>query len=574
MILSASMLYHVVAECSTLIVSVHHPCEHSSLLCSYIARPIAAPIIRTVKRPWFAICKPNTMSDHQIFLQVRDPSLSTLQYPARRSLETVDSHSGTVLNTATSTHCHDRPYPNDRSITEIGTQMPIPSPDVRKHQKAPTPPAVSTVESLKAIICASFLNVLIVFVFLSWALYFTYKSLSAFPPVLVLSTLSIAIVPLARLLSFATESLCENIGHEAAGFFNALIGNLVQLVVSIVALVHCDIRFIQSTVVGTILVNLLLIFGIFIIECAMKNHKSIEQQFGISPSDINTSLVILSVQGMLIPTAFVLLTGGDFSPNDTTLKFSRVIAVVFLVVFLGNLLFHVHRMRTNKRGDIQDTQNLPVSSAPGVRSATRTGVQAKMNRPVSCCLFLVCTSLLIFTSKFLVDMIERVTNADESAPMLFGIIIPQSLKEFFGLVIIPLISSSGRCFDHIRDHFHKESSDKSKLVFEISTTFGSSIQMTLFVMPLLVVIAWFMNKPMSMVLDPFEAFSLFLTAKGSVTVLLVNSVVQDNKSNWLEGVMLLCNYSNLRLYVIFAALFWFYPAYVTGKYLVSCMKSH
>ncbi|PFH53057.1 hypothetical protein AMATHDRAFT_84058 [Amanita thiersii Skay4041] len=404
--------------------------------------------------------------------------------------------------------------------------------------------SVSTVESLKAIAQASYLNFLFVFVPISWALYLASKPPNI-PPALVLSTLCLAMVPIARLSSFATRDLCANIGRELAGFINALTGNLIQLTIAIIALIRCDLHLIESMAVGTILVNLLLIFGLFILEGAINNHQTIEQEFGTKPCDINTSLLVLSVQGMLIPTAFAFLTEGA-SPSDTVLRFSRVIAITFLVVFFGNLLFQLHRMKVDRRINAQEAQ-----------VASSTNAQPKMNRYIGFSLLLTCALLLVFTAKFLVELLDEVTQGTESAPKLFTIIVSPSLKTSFGRVVIPLISFLARCFDYFR-HRVQARNAPSGLVFEISTTFGSSIQMTLFVMPLLVVIGWIMNKPMTMVLDPFEAFSLFLT------VLLVNSVVQDNKCNWLEGMMLLC------LYVIFGAFFWLSPEQGISEFMNSC----
>jgi len=88
---------------------------------------------------------------------------------------------------------------------------------------------------------------------------------------------------------------------------------------------------------------------------------------------------------------------------------------------------------------------------------------------------------------------------------------------------------------------------KDKLTLSLGVAVGSSIQIALFVIPFLVVIAWIMNKPLTMLFDPFESVVLFLA------VITVNYAVADGKSNWLEGMIL------MSLYLIIGVSFWFYP---------------
>lgn len=88
---------------------------------------------------------------------------------------------------------------------------------------------------------------------------------------------------------------------------------------------------------------------------------------------------------------------------------------------------------------------------------------------------------------------------------------------------------------------------KDKLTSSLGVAAGSSIQIALFVIPFTIILGWIIGRPITMLFDPFESIVLFLT------ILAVNYVVQDGKSNWLEGMILIC------LYVIVATVFWFYP---------------
>lgn len=100
---------------------------------------------------------------------------------------------------------------------------------------------------------------------------------------------------------------------------------------------------------------------------------------------------------------------------------------------------------------------------------------------------------------------------------------------------------------------------KDKLTLSLGVAVGSSIQIALFVIPFIVTLAWMMGKPLTLLFDPYESIVLFLA------VLTVNYIVQDGKSNWLEGMILMC------LYVIVAISFWFYPGSQQNAFLyTSC----
>jgi len=115
-------------------------------------------------------------------------------------------------------------------------------------------------------------------------------------------------------------------------------------------------------------------------------------------------------------------------------------------------------------------------------------------------------------------------------------------KGFVGLIISPV---AGNIVEYAE---HAISSAEDKLDHSMNIAVGSSIQMALFVIPFMVTLGWIMGKPLTLFFDPYQSIALFLS------VMTVNYVVQDGKSNWLEGMILMC------LYVILAVTFWFYPA--------------
>ncbi|KAF8149896.1 Sodium/calcium exchanger protein-domain-containing protein [Crassisporium funariophilum] len=128
-------------------------------------------------------------------------------------------------------------------------------------------------------------------------------------------------------------------------------------------------------------------------------------------------------------------------------------------------------------------------------------------------------------------------------------------KEWVGLILLPSISSMAECMTAVKV------SVKDEVTLSVSVAVGSTIQTALFVIPFTVILAWITNKPLSLLMDPFQSMVLY------IAVQTMNYVVADGKSNWLEGVVLIC------LYIIIAVSFWFYPGSNLPSSLGACTVS-
>jgi len=155
-------------------------------------------------------------------------------------------------------------------------------------------------------------------------------------------------------------------------------------------------------------------------------------------------------------------------------------------------------------------------------------------------LLIVITVLVAITAEFLVDSIDGITSTGHIS------------KEFVGLILLPIVGNAAEYATAVTV------SVKDKLPLSIGIVVGSSIQIALLVIPLIVTLGWILGKPLTLLFDPFETIVLFLA------VLAVNYVEQDGKSNWLEGMILMC------LYVIVGITFWFYPGSDPAGVLASC----
>ncbi|CAE6437998.1 unnamed protein product [Rhizoctonia solani] len=418
----------------------------------------------------------------------------------------------------------------------------------RKIGKSPT-----YMSSLRAIVTETYLSILLVFIPIGWALHFHKRD----NYVAVFVTNFLAIVPLAKLLGFATEELALRVGQTIGGLLNATFGNAVELIVAIVALTQCQLRVVQSSLIGSILSNLLLVLGMCFFAGGTRYS---EQGFMAGAAQLNSSLLAISVIAVLLPAAFHFSTNQQADPDEglDILRMSHGVAVVLLIIYGGYLFFqlwsHAHlydegehagfaepstaypntgrslkgiAMNAMRRRKADEEQ--PAEPSEVKKEKEEEVEEPKLNVASAVGLLVVVTVLVAFTAEYLVDSIDGVTEGGAIS------------KEFVGLILLPIV---GNAAEHVTA---VTVSVKDKLDLSIGVAVGSSIQIALFVIPLLVVIAWGMGKPLTLLNDPFESVVLFLS------VLVVNYVVSDGKSNWLEGFVL------MMLYVIIAVSFWYYP---------------
>ncbi|KAI0671627.1 Sodium/calcium exchanger protein-domain-containing protein [Trametes maxima] len=156
-------------------------------------------------------------------------------------------------------------------------------------------------------------------------------------------------------------------------------------------------------------------------------------------------------------------------------------------------------------------------------------------------LLLSVTVLVALNAEWLVDSMDHLS--------------PYISKEWIGLILLPTVSSLAECVTAINV------SVKDQLTLSISVAVGSTIQTALFVIPSMVILGWILDKPLALLFDPFESVVLY------ISVHTMGYVVADGKSNWLEGVILVC------LYIVIAVTFWFYPGSNFSTNLAVCTES-
>lgn len=303
----------------------------------------------------------------------------------------------------------------------------------------------------------------------------------------------IAIIFVAGFLGKATESVAHYAGERIGGFLNATFGNAAELIIAFFLVRDGLYDVVKASLTGAIIGNLLLVLGLSIFAGGLKFK---EQAFNIKLASHNSSLMILGVVALFIPAIFA----GGLTTKETS-SMSMIVAILLIVAYLLWLLFS---MVTHKN----------ILSDEAIEHG-----EAAWSKKTSILFLTLATVMVAFTSEWLVGTLEEVTHK-------FG------LSELFvGAFLIAII---GNAAEHSAAVMMAM---KNKMGAAVEIAIGSSLQIALFVAPLLVILSFFVSgTPMNIVFTTYE-----LAAIG-VAVFITKSITQDGSTNWYEGLLLLVVY--------------------------------
>jgi Ca2+:H+ antiporter len=196
-------------------------------------------------------------------------------------------------------------------------------------------------------------------------------SLKKDQPVVIFVINFLAIIPLAGILSFATEELAKFIGEVLGGLLNASFGNAVELIVSIIALVQGKTLIVQTSLIGSMLSNLLLVMGMCFFFGGIGRQ---EQYFNVTVAQTAASLLALAIGGLIIPTAFKIFGAHG---NKGVLPTSRGTAVMLLITYGCYLFFQLktHRGVYNEPSAKSPKKSRKKSISQGIANAGGVGAQ-------------------------------------------------------------------------------------------------------------------------------------------------------------------------------------------------------
>jgi Ca2+:H+ antiporter len=324
----------------------------------------------------------------------------------------------------------------------------------------------------------------------------------------------IALVPLAGLLGEATEELAIHTGPKIGGLLNATLGNAAELIITIVALSQGKVELVKASITGSILGNLLLILGLSMLLGGWRHGI---QRFDRSTAGMAASMMTLAVIGLVVPTLMEVLHElqlGSLQIFNTEVENPALDSLSLWVAGTLIILYVLSLIYSFTGGNEQQ------SSAVGVDDHT---AEAEHHTPrwsvkLSVGVLAICTTGIVFLSEFLVGAVEPVVESMGVSEL------------FLGVIVIPLV---GNVAEHI---VGVQVAYKNKMDLSLAISLGSSMQIALFVAPLLVFISLLFGPEMTLF------FSIFEVAMLAMAVFIATVISQDGKSNWLEGMQLLAVY--------------------------------
>ncbi|MBD2465050.1 calcium/proton exchanger [Oscillatoria sp. FACHB-1407] len=343
----------------------------------------------------------------------------------------------------------------------------------------------------------------------------------AWSPLVIFITAGLAIVPLAAWMGTATEEIAVVVGPSLGGLLNATFGNATELIVALVALKAGLVNVVKASLTGSVIGNLLLVMGLSMFLGGLRFK---EQEFQPIVARVNASSMNLAVIAMLLPTA-VNFTSSGIEEADLQ-KLSVAVAIVLILVYGLTLLFSMRTHAYLYDVGITEFEETAIADADSI-DAPGEALTHKPNLWFWTGILLASTIFVAIESEYLVGTLEEAT-------------VKLGFTELFtGVILLPIIGNAAEHATAVVVAI------KDKMDLSVSVAVGSSLQIALFVAPLLVLVGWAIGQPMDLNFNPFELVAV------AVSVLIANSISSDGRSNWFEGVLLLATYMVLGLAFFF-----------------------
>ena len=331
-------------------------------------------------------------------------------------------------------------------------------------------------------------------------------------PVLFFSA-ALAILPIARLIVLSTEQLATYTGDAIGGLLNATFGNAPELIIALVALRAGFFAMVRASIIGAILANLMLATGVAFFLGGLRRHT---QEYNSSVARLYSSMMLISAVSLGVPSAF----NRFFSPDSTMHEEKLVNLGTAFVLLAAYGMYLVFLLKTHP----DFFESVAVTEIEHAHS----GHQWSVGRAVGT--LLAASALAAAMSEILVGAAEGTGKALGMSEVFIGIVF---------LAIIGGAAESGSAIAMAR---------KNKLDLTIGIAMGSSIQIALFVAPVLVLASLVIAPhPLELSFSRAELGTLFLG------VLIGAIVAGDGRSNWYKGVQLVL------VYTMIAILFYFLP---------------
>jgi Ca2+:H+ antiporter len=322
----------------------------------------------------------------------------------------------------------------------------------------------------------------------------------------VLSVL--AIVPLAALLSHATESVAAKTGDTVGGLLNATLGNLTELVIALTALRAGQYTLVKASIAGAIVTNTLFMLGASFLLGGLKHHV---QEYNRASARLQAGLLFLATIAMLVPS--VISVADSATGSAVADKLSVTLSVLLIAAYGLGLLFSLKTHREFFGGAVQaDTGEAPWPL--GLALATLAGV----------------TVLVALVSEVFVESVQQ-------AAVAFGM-----TPAFVGFIVVALVGGAAEMASAF------SAARKDRLDLSVGIALGSASQIALFVAPILVLLSYVIGPvPMDLQFWPGAVIMML------IATMTASLVTNSGRSAWFIGVLI------LMVYLIFATTLYVLP---------------
>lgn len=355
------------------------------------------------------------------------------------------------------------------------------------------------------------LNLLLIFVPIAIALeYFVHA-----PAEWLFVASCLAIIPLAGIMGKATEHLAERVGEGVGGLLNATFGNAAELIIAIMALRAGLYDVVKASLTGSIIGNILLVFGL---SALIGGARFSIQTFNKTAANLGTTMLTLAAIGLVVPAIFHFVVAGGAAVTVAEQDLSLEISIILMATYVLSLVF---TLRTHKH---------LYAGGHGEDADEAIGTEG-WSTGKSLLVLLIATAFVALMSEFLVGAVEATAKS-------FGL-----TEIFIGVILVAIIGNAAEHSTAVLMAI------KNKMDIAINIAVGSSIQIALFVAPVMVFLSYVIGpRPMDLIFTNFEVLAVTLS------VAIMALISQDGESNWMEGVQLLA------VYAILGIAFYFLPA--------------
>ena len=320
-------------------------------------------------------------------------------------------------------------------------------------------------------------------------------SFAGVSPVVVFFLAAIAVLPLAKYIGESTEELSSRTSPAVGGLLNATFGNATELIIGIFALKAGLIEVVKASIAGSVIGSLLLVLGLAMFWGGWGRDRQTFNKTGILAQ---SSTLFLATIALIVPAIFFETGAG--AAAATVQNLSVLVSLVLIAMYGASLFFSLYTHKHLYREEVGEF--LP-------RWSTARAVAT----------LFVATAAVAWVSDILVNSIE---------PLLAQLSWSQL---FVGVIFVAVI---GNAAEHITA---VSVARKNRMDLALQIAIGSATQMVLIVAPILVLLGVFLGQPMNLIFNSFELVATVLA------VVIVNFIVQDGESNWLEGLQLLAAYA-------------------------------